>query len=54
MPLLKGSATSSCSAAMWAFDADMAQAALTHLLSFFGLVRLKTVLADLRKRGSSG
>lgn len=33
--------------------ADMAQAALTHLLSFFGLVRLKTVLADLRKRSAS-
>ncbi|MBA4284930.1 MAG: MerR family transcriptional regulator [Xanthomonadaceae bacterium] len=30
--------------------ADMAQAALTHLLSFFGLIRLKTVLADLRQR----
>lgn len=28
--------------------ADMAQAALNHLLSFFGLVRIKTVLADLR------
>lgn len=33
--------------------ADMAQAALTHLLSFFGLVRLKTVLADLRKRAET-
>ena len=31
--------------------ADMAQAALTHLLSFFGLIRIKTVLSDLRQRG---
>ena len=31
--------------------ADMAQAALTHLLSFFGLIRVKTVLDDLRRRG---
>lgn len=30
--------------------AEMAQAALTHLLSFFGLVRVKMVLADLKKR----
>ncbi len=30
--------------------ADMAQAALTHLLSFFGLIRVKTVLDDLRSR----
>ena len=33
--------------------ADMAQAALAHLLSFFGLVRLKAVLADLRTRASA-
>ena len=31
--------------------ADMAQAALNHLLSFFGLIRVKTVLDDLRRRG---
>lgn len=31
--------------------ADMAQAALIHLLSFFGLIRVKTVLDDLRRRG---
>lgn len=30
--------------------ADMAQAALTNLLNFFGLVRTKTVLADLRSQ----
>lgn len=30
--------------------ADMAQAALTSLLSFFGLVRVRTVLEDLRNR----
>lgn len=30
--------------------AAMAQAALTHMLAFFGLVRLRTVLADLRER----
>ena len=30
--------------------ADMAQAALNHLLSFFGLIRVKTVLDDLRRR----
>ncbi len=33
--------------------ADMAQAALTHLLSFFGLIRVKTVLDDLRRRGNA-
>lgn len=32
--------------------ADMAQAALGHLLAFFGLVRIKTILADLRSRSS--
>lgn len=32
--------------------ADMAQAALTHLLSFFGLIRVKTVLDDLRQRSA--
>ncbi|MDD3763787.1 MAG: MerR family transcriptional regulator [Nevskiales bacterium] len=32
--------------------ADMAQAALTHLLSFFGLIRVKTVLADLRQHSA--
>lgn len=30
--------------------ADMAQAALNSLLSFFGLIRVKTVLDDLRRR----
>lgn len=34
--------------------ADMAQAALTHLLSFFGLVRVRTVLDDLRRRSAGG
>lgn len=32
--------------------ADMAQVALTHLLTFFGLIRIKTVVADLRKRSA--
>lgn len=34
--------------------ADMAQAALTHLLSFFGLIRIKTILADLREGAADG
>lgn len=34
--------------------ADMAQAALTHMLGFFGLIRLKTVLADLKQRDAPG
>jgi DNA-binding transcriptional MerR regulator len=34
--------------------AAMAEAALTHMLAFFGLVRLRTVLADLRERGAAG
>lgn len=33
--------------------ADMAQVALTSLLSFFGLVRVRTVLADLRGRAAA-
>jgi len=32
--------------------ADMAGAALKHLLGFFGLIRVKTVLDDLRRRGA--